>query len=207
MPDRGKAEIARPTSDHRRAIAKRNLEAIVNATERLLARHSQMSISAVAAEAGLSRVTVYAHFPTLEDLLEVVVDRAVRRASAALEAAKPDSGPPIEALERLVTVSWRELERHKATARSAAERLSPEAQRRTHLAARRPIRRLIDRGRREGAFRTDVSADWLVTSCIALMHAAVDEVRAGRMGATAARKALTASIRDLFVGSMPPREP
>ena len=165
-----------------------------------------MSISAVAAEAGLSRVTVYAHFRTLEDLFEAVVERAVRRASAALDAAEPDSGPPIEALERLVTVSWRELERHKATARSAAQLLSPEAQRRTHEAARRPIRRLIQRGRFEGAFRTDVSADWLVTSCIALMHAAVDEVRARRMGVAAAEKALTASIRDLFVGPVPRRE-
>jgi TetR/AcrR family transcriptional repressor of mexCD-oprJ operon len=200
MPRGGEAKMARPTTDHRRAIAERNLEAIIEATEGLLARHSRVSISAVAEEAGLSRVTVYAHFRTLEDLLEAVVERAVRRAAAALDAAEPDSGPPIEALERLVNVSWRELERHKATGRSAAEQLTPEAQRRTHEAARRPIRRLIERGRREGVFRSDVSADWLATSCIALMHAAVDEVRAGRMGAAAARKALAASIRDLFVG-------
>ncbi len=206
MPRGEGAEAEPAATDHRRAIAERNVEAILDASERLLARHAQMSVSAVAAEAGLSRVTVYAHFRTLEDLLEAVVERAVRRASAALDAAEPDSGPPLEALDRLVTVSWRELEQHKATARSAAELLSAAAQRRTHEAARRPIRRLIDRGRREGAFRTDVSADWLVTSCIALMHAAVDEVRAGRMGAAAARDALAASIRDLFVGP-PRREP
>jgi TetR/AcrR family transcriptional regulator, mexCD-oprJ operon repressor len=186
--------------DHRRAIAERNIEAIMDAADRLLLGHRQLSISAVAEEAGLSRVTVYAHFPSLEDLLEAVVERAVRRAGTALEAADPDRGPPIEALERLVSVSWRELERHQATARSAAEQLSPDAQRRAHAAARRPIRRLIERGRRERVFRTDVSAEWLVTSCIALMHAAVDEVRAGRMGAAAARETLIVSITDLFVG-------
>jgi TetR/AcrR family transcriptional repressor of mexCD-oprJ operon len=193
--------MAQTTTDHRRAVAERNLEAILDATERLLERRSQVSISAVASEAGLSRVTVYAHFRTLEALLEAVVERAVQRASEALDAAEPDSGPPLAALERVVTVSWRHLERGKATARAAAEQLTPQAVGRAHEAARRPIRRLIERGRREGAFRTDVSADWLVTSCIALMHAAVDEVRAGRMSATVARRALLASIRDLWVGA------
>ena len=63
-----------------------------------------------------------------------------------------------------------------------------------------PFRKLIDRGRKTGDFRTDVSADWLATSAIALMHAAVDEVRAGRMSGNAAGKALRASIRDLWIG-------
>jgi TetR/AcrR family transcriptional repressor of mexCD-oprJ operon len=188
------------TVDHRRAIADRSIEAILNATERLLERHARVSVSGVAAESGLSRVTVYAHFETRQQLLEAVVERAVRRASVALEAAQPDAGPALEALQRLITVSWRELERHNATAREAAEQLTPEVQRRTHTAAQRQLRRLIERGRREGAFRSDVSADWLVTSCMALMHAAVDEVRAGRMSATAAQRALLASIRDLWVG-------
>lgn len=72
--------------------------------------------------------------------------------------------------------------------------------RRSHEAARRPFRELIDRGRGTGDFRTDVAADWLATSAIALMHAAVDEVRAGRTTADAAGKALHASIRDLWIG-------
>jgi TetR/AcrR family transcriptional regulator, mexCD-oprJ operon repressor len=192
--------MAEPAIDHRRATAERNLEAILDATERLLARHAAVSISAVASEAGLSRPTVYAHFATLEALLEAVVERAVGRASAALAAAEPDAGPPLEALDRVIEVSWREVEHHKSTSRAAAEQLSPEAMRRSHDAARRPIRKLIDRGRRTGDFRNDLSVDWLVTSAIALMHAAVDEVRAGRMTGNAARKALQASIRDLWIG-------
>jgi TetR/AcrR family transcriptional repressor of mexCD-oprJ operon len=189
------------TTDHRRAIAERNVEAILDATERLLDRHAPVSVSAVAAEAGLSRVTVYAHFQRRENLLEAVVERAIRHASIALDAAEPDHGPPLAALERLATVSWRELERHQWTARAAAEQLSPKVQHRIHAAVRRRLRRLVDRGRREGAFRTDLSADWLVTSCVALMHAAVDDLRAGRTSAASARKALVASIRDLWVGA------
>jgi TetR/AcrR family transcriptional regulator, mexCD-oprJ operon repressor len=50
---------------------------------------------AVAREAGLSRVTVYAHFSTKEEPLEAVVARSVRTVTAAIEAAKPDEGPPL----------------------------------------------------------------------------------------------------------------
>jgi hypothetical protein len=61
----------------------------------------------------------------------------------------------------VIEVSWPEHERHKSTSRAAAEQVGPEALRRSHEAARPPYRNLIDRGRRAGDFRTDVSADWL----------------------------------------------
>lgn len=190
--------MAQATSDHRRATAERNADAILDATERLLERHTQVTVSAVAAEAGLSRVTFYAHFKTVDEVLESVVARAVRQATEALDAADLDSGPPSEALERLVTVSWREMERHQSTARAAAERLSPKALHDSHRPARKSLRRLAERGRADGSFRTDLPADWLITGCLALMHAATDEVRAGRMSATAGRRALVASVRDLW---------
>jgi hypothetical protein len=51
--------MARPAIDHRRATAERNPEAILDATERLLATHAPVSISAVPkTEAGLSSPTV-----------------------------------------------------------------------------------------------------------------------------------------------------
>lgn len=48
--------------NHNRAVAERNLESILDAAERLVERGIQATISAVAAEAGLSGVTVYATF-------------------------------------------------------------------------------------------------------------------------------------------------
>jgi AcrR family transcriptional regulator len=53
--------------------------AILDAAEVLLERGGQASITAVAAEAGVSRMTVYAHFPTRQDLLGAVVERAAMR--------------------------------------------------------------------------------------------------------------------------------
>jgi TetR/AcrR family transcriptional regulator, mexCD-oprJ operon repressor len=193
-------------TDHRRAVAERNVEAILDAAEALLERRGQASVTAVAAEAGVSRVTVYAHFPTLGELIEAVVGRAVRRARVALDTAEPDRGSPVEALERVIAAGWRELDRNRAIAQAAAEHLSSEAMTRAHETAHRPVHDLVERGRAEGAFRTDVPAEWLVTSCFALMHACGDEVRARMIDASRALGILTATIHDVFVGT-PNRSP
>jgi len=199
------ANVARPMPaiDHRRATAERNIEAILDAVERLLERGSPASIVAVANEAGVSRVTVYAHFTTREQLLEAVVERAVQRTTVALDAVEPERGPPLQALERVIDVGWRDLDRNNAIAQAASELLTAEVHKRTHQAAHRRLRKLIDRGRRSGDFRTDVPAEWLVTAFHALIHAAGDDVRAGRMRAGAALKALHVTMRDVFSARSP----
>lgn len=187
------------TTDHRRATAERNVEAILDATEALLARGAATPTTAVAAEAGVSRVTVYAHFPTREALVEAVVARAVRAASAALDAVEPDRGPPLEALDRLVAAGWTELDRHRAMAHAASEYLGAAAMRAAHESVYGRIAALLERGRAEGAFRRDLPVDWLVTSCLTLMHACGDEVRAGRLDAADAAGVLQATVRALLV--------
>jgi AcrR family transcriptional regulator len=189
-----------PSTDHRRATAERNVEAILDAAEGLLARRAQASISAVAKEAGVSRVTVYSHFPTREELLEAVVARVTRAATASIEEARPAEGNPTEALERVITVAWEELERREAIRQATAEELSPEAVWRAHQSVVQSMRRLIERGRRQGAFRTDLPVQWLLVSVLALMHAAADEVREGRLKPGAAKAAVRTTIVELFTG-------
>jgi TetR/AcrR family transcriptional regulator, mexCD-oprJ operon repressor len=195
-------QMTEPAADHRRATAERNIEAILDAAESLLERGGRLTMVAVAKEAGVSRVTVYAHFATREPLLEAVVERAVRRTTSALDAVEPERGPPPEALQRVIEVGWRDLDRNNAIAQAASELLTPETLRRTHEAAHRRLRELVDRGRRSGDFRTDVPADWLVSAFHALIHAAGDDVRAGRMRADAALSALGATMQDLFGGTI-----
>ena len=192
--------MAEPATDHRRATAERNVEAILDGAERQLEQGKPASISAVAAEAGVSRVTVYAHFPDRQHLIEALVERAVRRAGETIQVAEPDSGPPVDALERVLAASWEELGRHERIAGAAVAELSADAIRRTHETGRRLIRRLVTRGRREGAFRTDVPVDWLVASFFALVHAARDEVRARKLSPEQALAALSSTVVDLFVG-------
>lgn len=195
------APVSEAAVDHRRAVAQRNVETILDAAERLLAAHGNASITAVAGEAGLSRVTVYAHFPDRTALLQAVVKRTVDRAAAVLEQAESNSGSALEALDRLIEAAWLVLDRHSAIAQATSEQLPPGTITETHAAALRPITALVQRGRKEGVFRTDVPARWLVTSFFALMHACGDEVRAGRIKAAAAPQILQATLRDLATGT------
>ncbi len=89
------------------------------------------------------------------------MERAVGRSAAALEAAQPGTGPPLEALERLLTAGWRELARNSAMAQAAAEQLSHATLARTHEPAHRSLAELVERGRADGVFRTDVPPGWL----------------------------------------------
>ena len=184
----------------REAIAERNLEAILDGAERLLARHESSSISAVATEAGVSRPTVYAHFPDRQRLLEALVARTVGRVMGAVESAEPQRGSALDAAARVIAASWEHLARHQDMAAASAAELSPDAMRRAHGAARDAIRALVDRGRAEGAFRSDLPAEWLVTATLALIHGAAEEVRAGSMGSDEARGVLVTSVQELLAG-------
>jgi hypothetical protein len=76
--------------------------------------------------------------------------------------------------------------------------LSAEAMARSHAAAHHAVADLVERGQRDGSFRADLPATWLVTSCFALLHACADEVRAGRIPPESAESVLVTTIRDLF---------
>jgi len=198
-PDPGGPPAGRQDRYHRQ-IADKNAEAILDAVDDLLRQHRQASIAAVAARAGVSRVTVYAHYPTPQSLLEAAVERAVGRVSAALESASPGSGPAVAALERLIALAWQHLASYGAMAQAVSEHLSPEAVARTHQAAHQAIGALLDRGRADGSFRTDLPESWLVTACVALVHACADAVRAGLVAEQDAPAILATSVRDLFTG-------
>jgi TetR/AcrR family transcriptional repressor of mexCD-oprJ operon len=185
---------------YHQAVAEQNVTAILDAATELLEQQAQVSVSAVAKHAGVSRVTVYAHFPTWEALLAAAVERAVRQTMAELAATHPEQGPPAEALERTITHAWRYLARYGAMAQAVAEQLTPDAVARTHRAAHQMLGALLERGRADGSFRADLPAGWLVTAAIALIHACAAEVRAGRIAEHEATAILAATIRDLFTG-------
>jgi TetR/AcrR family transcriptional repressor of mexCD-oprJ operon len=192
--------MSQPAPDYRRVIAERNIEAILDAADLLLGRGAQLTIAAVATEAGLSRVTVYSHFLNLNALLEAVVERAVTRTMALFDQADLENGPPLDALERLINLGWEELDRNRARVHAGLQQLGSTALTRAHQAAAARIRDVVERGRSDGSFRTDLPTDWLVKSWLALIHAAAEEVHAGTTDATSARALLTATIRELFLG-------
>jgi TetR/AcrR family transcriptional regulator, mexCD-oprJ operon repressor len=186
------------TADHRRAAAERSVEAILAATERLLASNPEASMSAIAGEAGVSRVTLYAHFPTRTAVLEAVAERVIAEGAEAIAAAGTGAGEPAAALDRLIDAAWGKLDRNLELFAAARADLSEEALRRAHEQLDAPILALIKRGQRADAFRSDVSAGWLLTSYYALMHAAAGEAAAGRLPASKALAAVKSTIRRAF---------
>lgn len=190
--------MTQPAVDHRRAIAERNAAGILDATERLLGHSTQLTMRAIAAEAGVSRPTLYSHYATIGDVVEAAVERSVVASLAAFEAARLEEGAADEALERMLAASLSQLARFEGLARAAAEQLSPGAVHKTHAAMLAPLLGLIDRGRQEGAFRVDVPAEWLASTYLALVHGADDHARTYGVDRRTVLGLLTASVRDLF---------
>jgi AcrR family transcriptional regulator len=127
--------VAAEALNHRRATAARNVEAILDGAEALLADGAQLSIAAVATRARVSRVTVYSHFDRREAILQAVVERAVARAAVAFDEATAGAPTASEALERALSTAWDRLGRNTAIAEAAASQLSADAVRRTHESA------------------------------------------------------------------------
>jgi TetR/AcrR family transcriptional regulator, mexCD-oprJ operon repressor len=190
--------ISTASPDHRRATAQRNAGAILDAVERLLNRGEPLSILALSKEAGLSRPTVYAHYKSVGAAVEAAVERTVVRSTAAFRAARPQDGPPREALARLVAASWGQLAGSEGMVARAREHVPPGAQHRTHGTLTAPLEALIERGRAAGAFRTDVPADWLVTLYLSLLHGAADHAAAHDLPRDEALALVTRTIAELY---------
>lgn len=189
--------MSSPAIDHRRATAERNVTAILDATERLARERRTLSMAAVAGEAGVSRVTLYAHFGKLQDVVEAAVERGVATTIGALESANVSDGPADVALTRMVDASWVRLARQDALARAAAEHVPPQRLQRAHEPLLAHLRELIRRGQAEGAFRTDLPVDWLVQVIYTLFHAAADHARMHRVKHADARDMVQTTIHDV----------
>jgi AcrR family transcriptional regulator len=182
----------------RRQVAGRNVAAILDATLAQLETGPRPSLAAIAKAAGVSRPTLYAHFPTREDLVEATLTRALEAFHREVAAAGIDHGPASQALQRLITTGWATLARHLAIARLALDTLPPERLRQAHQAALGPFLRLITRGQQTGEFRDDQPAEWMVTVFYALTHAAADEVTNGRLDPHAAALLISGSALSAF---------
>jgi TetR/AcrR family transcriptional regulator, mexCD-oprJ operon repressor len=190
--------MTEPATDHRRAIAERNAGAITDAAMTLLERRHALSMAAIAAEAGVSRQTLYTHHKTIADVLEAVVARAVRHAGEAFAAADPEHGDPAAALERLAAASWDRLTGLGALKQASVDHLSAERVHRAHAPLVVRVRALVERGQAEGAFRRDLDPDWLATTYFALVHAADDHARESGIPRDRALEQLVVSLRALF---------
>ena len=165
----------------RRADADRNVEAILDAVLDGGIVGGELNVAAVARLAGVSRVTLYSHFPTRQALVEAAVDRAITESGRLVEELRLDLHPAPDALDRLVSSSWRMVDKYRSLYTAASTELPAGRLTALHGPLFDHVRKLVLRGRREGSFRTDLPVDWLVATAFSLMHQAADQVEAGRL--------------------------
>jgi AcrR family transcriptional regulator len=187
-------DAGRPGATRRRADAERNIAAILDAGLACFSRNPDASVAEVAQAAGVGRVTLYGHFPSRHELLDAVFAHALANANAVLDVEAIDHGPASEALSRLIRSSWPILAQHRGLLAAGQRDLPPARIRQHHDRAMARVERLIARGQDEGDFRTDLPRPWLVAIFYSLMHAAAEEVDAGRLDPTQAGSVLATTI-------------
>ena len=165
----------------RRADAQRSIAAILDAALEALASDPDSSMSEIARRAGVVRATIYVHFPTRTALLDAVMEYAVGLVVEAMRGAEPERGEPVEALERVLRATWRQLGQFHALLAINIARLSAEELHRRHRPMLDQLEPLIERGQKEGVFRRDVSVAWQLAVLRAIVHAASTEIRGGRL--------------------------
>jgi hypothetical protein len=118
------------------------------------------------------------------------MEYAVGQVADATRSAEPERGEPVEALERVLRATWRQLGQFHGLLALITARLSAEELHRRHVPVLDQLEPLIERGRRQGAFRSDLPVTWHLAVLRAIVHAASAEIRAGRLTEVEAEAAM-----------------
>ncbi|MBO0836439.1 MAG: TetR/AcrR family transcriptional regulator [Actinobacteria bacterium] len=199
MAVKGKGDKSLPSAERRRrqrSDARQNVVAIVRAATEVLSSQPDASVDDIAKAAGLSRQTVYAHFPSREALLDAVIEGAAAETAAAFDGAGLEGVPPAEAVIRLLDAGWRVVARYPFLWLQPGVSHDKDAERHGPLLER--LSDLIRRGQESGDFDPTLSPEWLLTAGLALGRAAEEEVKAGRMSIEEASSVVHRSFLRLF---------
>ena len=74
-----------------------------------------------------------------------------------MRGAEPHRGEPVEALERVLRATWRQLAQFHGLLALNTARLSAEELHRRHVPMLDQLEPLIERGQKQGVFRSDLS--------------------------------------------------
>ena len=142
-----------------RRDAAQNRESLLTAARIVFNRDPNASLETVAAQAGLSRRSVYGHFANRDDLLLELVTIGARRVASALESVThPD---PLTRLALIASNLWREVESVRVMAVVAVRGPLAHHTAETLRAIRSILRAAITEGQANGSMRGDLPAERL----------------------------------------------
>jgi AcrR family transcriptional regulator len=182
----------------RRSDARRSIDAILNAARIVLGERPDASMEEIAATAGVTRQTVYAHFPARDALVAALVEAAAAEYAALLDDAGLDTAPPVDALAQFLGAGWRFLGRYPLLLNATAARI-PRPARDPHDVVPPRLERLIQRGQHTGDFDPSLPAAWLAAAVLGLQHTAAAQVATGRLTTHEAEALCWQSTRRLCV--------
>lgn len=181
-----------------RADARRNREAILGAARATLALEPEASMGAIAARAGVGRVTLYGHFCTRTELIDAVFETAIGDAERILSGVGIQGDDPHADLAALARATWHVVGQTKGLLVAAQECLTAERIRELHDLPLSRVQAVIRAGQRCGAFRADLPESWLLAVYYSVMHCAVEETVAGRLTEADAPDVIVATLTGAF---------
>lgn len=138
------------------------------------------SMQAVADAAGVARATLHRYFTGRQDLVRAIAIGALAECEAAVAGARLGEGAVSEAISRLVEGLVPIGESLQFLLYEAQLTEDPEFAA-ADARVLKPMGELIERGKQDGTFRPEVPAAWIGDSLQALVYAAWEGVRDGKI--------------------------
>ena len=166
--------------------------AILDSVARVFAdRGSAVSMTEIAARAGVGRATLYRHFPTREVLMRELQLVAVQDVGHNLRAARLDALDAQAALDRAVRVVLSVGHHYAVVVREQV----PVSRRVADELVRDPIRGMLARAQSEGLLRAECTPEWLEDMFVGLVNAGLEQiVRRGADEDATARRVVAAYL-------------
>lgn len=186
----------------KRVDARRNRQAVIDAAIRLFAVQSQVSVQEIADASGVSRTTVYRHFPSRDDLFEAMFARSVEFSQERTSAVLSDSRPPEENLRDLASamvdfgLEFKFLLSNVAAGKPALQD--------GRESVRSPVRTYMEGARARGELRSDFPLHWMMSVGQSLMIVALEDLVAGHTNVEQAKDLLAKTLVSALIA---PRQP